>query len=153
MDKLSVSSNHKIDPEASIKNTDLNFNFKELVNFYLKSCDHVNHEIYRKTIKKVRRKYQRQKYAELRDAYSRIEPRPVVEDNSLIESKLQKDKNHQLWLERERFAQIEFKAKVEKQKRDLLRIQRKKDLEKRKAKEKVLRKFSSISAVIQVNSR
>lgn len=46
MDKLSVSSNHKIDPEASIKNTDLNFNFKELVNFYLKSCDHVKYEIW-----------------------------------------------------------------------------------------------------------
>lgn len=37
-----------------------------------------------------------------------------------------REKNHQLWLERERFAQIEFKAKLEKQKRDLARSQRKK---------------------------
>lgn len=36
-----------------------------------------------------------------------------------------REKNHQLWLERERLAQIEFKAKLEKQKRDLARSQRK----------------------------
>ena len=36
-----------------------------------------------------------------------------------------REKNHQLWLERESFAQIEFKAKLEKQKRDLARSQKK----------------------------
>jgi hypothetical protein len=31
---------------------------------------------------------------------------------------VEQEKNHQLWLERERLANIEFKAKLEKQKRD-----------------------------------
>lgn len=110
--------------QRNITLENIEYDFKDLVNIYLKSFNKVNHEIYRKVIKKVKRKKDRQQKAKLID---RIEPMVANLDieNETIISLNKNLKDHQIWLERERLSQIEFKTKKESEQREQVRRKRK----------------------------
>ncbi|RNA27610.1 U2 small nuclear ribonucleo auxiliary factor 35 kDa subunit-related 2 [Brachionus plicatilis] len=116
----------KINPDTLIRHNDSEYKFKDLIDLLLKPCSKVNHNVYRKAVKKVRRKYLRQQEAlkleKIKTNFPRIESRPV--DEAEVEQ-IEKEKAHRIWLEREKLAQLEWKTKKEQNEKILLKVKEK----------------------------
>ncbi|CAF1049930.1 unnamed protein product [Brachionus calyciflorus] len=146
----------KIDPEATIKHNDTEYNFKDLVNLFLKSYSTINHRIYRNVVKKIQRKYFRQQNAlkieQLETNFPRVESRPTdCVETQLEKERVQQEYENKLWLEREKLAQIEWKAKKEREDRILQKAKEKEkrleDLSMAKKKQKIEDKFEDMAKI------